>query len=140
MVSLCRVQKNPSFLKSPTHWIFRGFIGFLALLDFSTFCLNEQLGSLSPVLQTEIELRLVRVFCWGFFNGFYPQKSDGFFWVLRGCLNPVTKSGLLSVSHRRDAPLQLEGKSAHATITAVLIYFGSTAAAIYFSSELKLQL
>jgi len=34
---IVRVQKNPGFKKSPTHWVFWGFIGFGPSLGFSDF-------------------------------------------------------------------------------------------------------
>jgi len=39
-------RNTPFFLKSPTHWVFGGFIGFWALLGFRIFHSKKQLGSL----------------------------------------------------------------------------------------------
>jgi len=52
------------------------------------------------------------VFCWLFFNGFYPKKPGGFLWVLPRCLNPVSHKmdvvpmmslDLMKIKHRRHS-------------------------------------
>ena len=48
------VQKTCFFLKSPTQWV----LGFLILLGFLTFYLNEQLGSLLVDLAHQLSFYL----------------------------------------------------------------------------------
>jgi len=54
-----RVQNNPGFLKSPTHWVFGGFIGFLGFMCFFGFLyLNKLLGTLLVDLAQQLSFYL----------------------------------------------------------------------------------